>query len=71
MWSNFDEGKLDINLFVSNFIKENYAKIQKDYSKNIIQNEIKSFMFQWDNYQKHKSKLALEFYEKNKIDMLE
>ena len=29
------------------------------------------FIFQWDNDPKHNSKLALEFYKKNKFDSLE
>ena len=30
----------------------------------------KNFLFQYDNDLKHKSKLALEFYSKNKLDRL-
>ena len=64
-------GKVDLHLFVSNLTKEDYVKILKDNLKDIKQIGGKSFVFQWDNDPKYKSKLALEFYEKNKIDKLD
>ena len=64
-------GKVDLHLFVSNLTKEDYVKILKDNLKDIKQIGGKSFVFQWDNDPRHKSKLALEFYEKNKIDQLD
>ena len=64
-------GRVNLHLFINNLNKEEYVQILKDNLKEIKEIGGKNFIFQWDNDPKHNSKLALEFYKKNKLDRLE
>ena len=65
------KGKVNLYLFIYNLTKEEYVKILSDNLKDLREIGGKNFLFQCDNDLKHKSKLALEFYSKNKLDRLE
>ena len=61
-------GKVNLYLFIYNLTKEEYVKILSDNLKDLREIGGKNFLFQCDNDPKHKSKLALEFYSKNKLE---
>ena len=65
------KGKINLYLFINNLTKEEYVKILSENLKDLREIGGKNFLFQYDNDPKHKSKLALEFYSKNKLDRLE
>ena len=65
------KGKVNLYIFINNLTKEEYVKILSDNLKDLRKIDEKNFLFQWGNDPKHKSKLALEFYSKNKLDRLE
>ena len=65
------KGKVNLYLFINNLTKEEYVKILSDNLKDLRKIGRKNFLFQCDNDPKHKCKLALEFYSKNKLDRLE
>ena len=65
------KGKVNLYLFIINLTKEEYVKILSDNLKVLREICGKNFLFQCYNDPKHKSKLALEFYSKNKFDKLE
>ena len=65
------KGKVNLYLLINNLKKEEYVKILSDNLKDLREIGGKNILFQCDNDPKHKSKLALEFYSKNKFDRLE
>ena len=62
------KGKVNLYLFIKNLTKEEYVKILSDNLKDLREIGGKNFLFQCDDDIKHKSKLALEFYSKKKLD---
>ena len=57
--------KVNLYLFINNYIKEEYVKILNENLKDLREISEKILC---DNDSKHKSKLEFEFYLKNKLD---